>query len=37
LQGLHKITNNLCQLGLRFAYYCDKMIGHAKDMGSTMR
>src|SRR3954465_445689 len=26
-----------CQLGLWFAYYCDKMIGHAKDMGSTMR
>src|SRR3954462_12513316 len=26
----------LCQLGLSFAYYCDMMIGHAKDMGSTM-
>src|ERR1044072_6626876 len=27
----------LCQLGLWFAYYCDKMIGHAKDMASSMR
>src|SRR3954471_7803805 len=25
------ITNNLCQLGLWFAYYRGQMIGHAKD------
>src|SRR3954468_19361790 len=37
LQGPHDHKQLLCQLGLWFAYYCDKMIGHAKDMGSTMR
>src|SRR4051812_43752342 len=36
-RGPHDIDQLLCQLGLWFAYYCDKMIGHAKDIGSTMR
>src|SRR4051812_45602556 len=30
LQGPHDHKQLLCQLGLWFAYYCDKMIGHAK-------
>src|ERR1041385_7064774 len=37
LQGPHDINQLLSQLGLWFAYYCDKMIGQASDMGSTMR
>src|SRR3954466_6286543 len=36
-QGPHAITELLHLLGLWFAYYCDKMIGHASDMGSTKR
>src|SRR3954463_9014209 len=33
----HDINQLLHLLGLWFAYYYDKMIGHAKDMGSTMQ